>query len=481
MNKPSRLLASLALAFSALVSPIAAHAAATITVINGDPANVGFNDTTAVVPVGGNAGTTLGQQRLNVYQAVAAKWGAELTSTVPVLVYATWEALACDETSGVLGAAGPTFINSNFPGAPFPDTWYNVALANKLSGVDQVPPDPTSTDPLINLGVDIRARFNVNLGGATCLPGSPFYLGLDNNHGALIDFYSVLLHEMGHGLGFTVLTDASTGRRLGNPALPSVWERLMFDNDTGLSWFDMSNRQRKQSAVNFQGLVWTGASVTSNASSVLTPGKAELILNSPRSPKTFGVGTASFGPPLTPAGLTGAPAAIIVQAGETGPGCSVYDAGNAAAVNGKVAIVDRGGCAFTQKTKNAQDAGAIAVVIANNAAGAAPGLGGADPTIVIPAVGVSQDDGATLKASIRPRRSPTVTLRLNTTELAGADAGGRVFLYTPNPFQGGSSVSHWDPSATRNLLMEPFINGDLSHEVKAPFDLTLQLFIDIGW
>ena len=29
--------------------------------------------------------------------------------------------------------------------------------------------------------------------------------------------------------------------------------------------------------------------------------------------------------------------------------------------------------------------------------------------------------------------------------------------------------------------MEPFINADLNHSVKAPFDLTLQLFIDIGW
>ena len=42
-------------------------------------------------------------------------------------------------------------------------------------------------------------------------------------------------------------------------------------------------------------------------------------------------------------------------------------------------------------------------------------------------------------------------------------------------------MSHWDTSATRNLLMEPFINGDLNHQVKAPSDLTLQLLIDIGW
>ena len=54
-------------------------------------------------------------------------------------------------------------------------------------------------------------------------------------------------------------------------------------------------------------------------------------------------------------------------------------------------------------------------------------------------------------------------------------------LFTPNPFQGGSSVSHWDTSACRNLLMEPAINADLTHTVQPPQDLTFPLFKDIGW
>ena len=102
-------------------------------------------------------------------------------------------------------------------------------------------------------------------------------------------------------------------------------------------------------------------------------------------------------------------------------------------------------------------------------------------TITIPSVMVSQTDGAAIKSSIRPRRAPTLTLHLNLSILAGADANGRVFLYTPNPLEPGSSVSHWDTSATRNLLMEPFINDDLNHQVKPPDDLTLQLLLDIGW
>jgi hypothetical protein len=476
MNKPIRLLAALALAGSAL----AAHAAATITIINGDPPNVGFNDTTAVAPVGGNPGTTLGAQRLNVYQAVANQWGTELTSSVPILVYATWEPLSCDASSAVLGSAGAVFVNANFPGAPFPDTWYNAALANKLAGTDLIPGDPSETDPLLVTGADIRARFNVNLGQPNCLPGAPFYLGLDNNHGNLIDFYSVLLHELGHGLGFQVLTNTQTGRRIGNPALPSVWEHFLLDNDSGLKWLDMTNRQRKQSAVNFQGLVWSGNTVTTAAPSVLVAGRPEAVLNT-LYPKTFNVGTAEYGPQLTAGGITGTPATIVTQAGEVGPGCSPYDAGNIAAVTGKIAVVDRGGCAFVIKSKNANVAGAIAVVIANNVAGGPVSPAGSDPTITIPTVGVSQDDGMTIKNSIRPRRSPTLTLHLNTSLLAGADTAHHVFMYTPNPLESGSSVSHWDTSAFKNLLMEPFINDDLDHQVKPPSDLTLQLFIDIGW
>jgi hypothetical protein len=46
--------------------------------------------------------------------------------------------------------------------------------------------------------------------------------------------------------------------------------------------------------------------------------------------------------------------------------------------------------------------------------------------------------------------------------------------------QPGSSISHWDPIAFPNQLMEPAINGDLTHQVSG-VDLTLALLRDIGW
>src|SRR5512138_477925 len=110
----------------------AADAAATIVIVNNNAAGVGFNDPTPVAPVGGNPGTTLGQQRLNAFQYAAFLWGAELSSSVEIRIFATFEPLTCTATSAVLGSAGPRAVFSGFSNAPVPDTWYHVALANKV-------------------------------------------------------------------------------------------------------------------------------------------------------------------------------------------------------------------------------------------------------------------------------------------------------------------------------------------------------------
>jgi hypothetical protein len=59
----------------------------------------------------------------------------------------------------------------------------------------------------------------------------------------------------------------------------------------------------------------------------------------------------------------------------------------------------------------------------------------------------------------------------------GTDGSGRVKLYAPNPVEQGSSISHWDTTATPSLLMEPFITGELASDL----DLTDEQMVDIGW
>lgn len=477
VNVQSRLRAltrALVVAGTALAVPASAQAAATIVIQNGNAAGVGFNDPTPAVPVGGNPGTTLGQQRLNAFQYAASIWGAQLNSTAVVTVLATMEPLTCTATSAVLGSAGPISVWRDFTGAPLAATWYHSSLANARFGSDLDPTQP-----------EIRARFNSNLGQPNCLNGSPFYLGLDANHGTAIDLVTVLLHEFGHGLGFSTVTNGTTGQYLSG--FPSAYDHFLFDNTQSLSWVNMTPAQRVTSAINARKLAWTGTNVTSAVPGVLQLGTPELIGTAPAAVVgTYLVGTASFGPPLTASGMTGEVMPVVDQPNGTGLACTPLNAANALAVNGKIALVDRGVCTFPEKVKTVQNAGAIGAIVVDNVAGSPPpGLGGADPTVTIPSVRITLGDGGIFKDALRFRSRTKsgvfVNFDLNTAVYAGADPNGRALMFTPNPFQSGSSVSHWDTIATPNQLMEPSINGDLTHSVTTPQDMTFPLLKDLGW
>ena len=450
-----------------------AHAAATLVINNINSPGVGFNETTPAAPVGGNPGTTLGQQRLFAFTYAANIWGATLTSSVPIVINAQFTPLACTSTSATLGSAGATEVMSDFTGAPIAGVWYSFALANKLSGVDQDPGQP-----------QINARFSSNIGTTGCLDGTFFYLGIDNNHGANIDLVAVLLHEFGHGLGFQTFTNGASGAYfLGTP---SVWDVYLKDNDLNLTWINMTAAQRAASSLKINKLVWTGAGVTAASTSVLS-GTPELAITAPSTVAgTYVVGTASFGNPLNAAGVAGAIGQVVDQTGNIGLACTTLSAANKAAVQGKIALVDRGTCGFVVKAAVVQAAGAIGMIVADNAPGAPAGMSGTDPTVTIPSVRISQADGVKLKGALatRTRNSSPLAGKLDTNValgIAGADTAGHVLMYTPNPYQSGSSVSHYDTSATPNLLMEPAINGDLGHTVVPPKDLTFTLLQDIGW
>jgi hypothetical protein len=148
-------------------------------------------------------------------------------------------------------------------------------------------------------------------------------------------------------------------------------------------------------------------------------------------------------------------------------------------VAGKIALIDRGGCGFAVKTKNAQNAGATGVIIVDNGGTATTALGGADGTLTIPTEMVTAATGNSIKGQLG--NGVNTTLRFDPNVLAGFDAFSKPLLYAPNPVEAGSAISHLATEAFPNQLMENFINPDVTHNVAPPYDLALPILSDVGW
>ncbi|MCU1445813.1 MAG: N-acetylmuramoyl-L-alanine amidase [Frankiales bacterium] len=127
-------------------------------------------------------GATWTQAARDAFDSAVAIWERTIESSQPILVDAT--ATTFSDPS-ILGGAGPQDFRRNDMGTSTQtdDVFEPVALANARRGVDTLPGEP-----------DIVAEFNPSLTG--------LYFGLDGNPPAdQVDFRTVVLHEIGHGLG----------------------------------------------------------------------------------------------------------------------------------------------------------------------------------------------------------------------------------------------------------------------------------------
>lgn len=432
-----------------------------IIIVNRDGAGVGFNDPTPVTPVGGNEGTTIGQQRLNVFERAGARWSSVLEINVDIRVRASFASLLCSNDSVILGQASALTTHMNFTNAPLRDVLYPAALANQLAGRDLAPSED-----------DIFAQFNSALDNPTCRGAAGWYYGFDGNEETDDALYTVVLHELGHGLGFIGGgVDQST---------PTVFDTNIFDVTAGLRWNQMNAPQRELSALNTGKLVWAGPNVTARAPLFLEPVTTLTVTEPSAVARNYDIGTAGFGPAANRSFISGPIVAATDAANVDGPattdGCSAYE--NAAAVAGRIALVDRGTCTFVIKALNAQAAGAVGLVIADNRKETCqpPSMGGSDDSVRIPVVSITQDDGAALRAQL-PATTVSASLRVDPSQRAGMTSAGQVRLYAPCTLQGGSSIYHFDTTASPNLVMEPAINADLLDTL----DLTVYLMMDLGW
>ncbi len=147
--------------------------------------------------------------------------------------------------------------------------------------------------------------------------------------------------------------------------------------------------------------------------SAATSGGSSFTVNSPGSVAgSYGAEVAQFGPSTF--NITGN--LVIANPNEA---CAAIS--NGGALNGNIALIDRGACQFGSKVLRAQNAGAVAVIICNNVATApiAMSAGSDGGSVTIPSMMISQADCATIRVQI-----PTVNITMTSTPATGQQIDG---------------------------------------------------------
>ncbi len=202
-----------------------------------------WNDATPASPVGGNTGTTLGQQRRNAMNEALRQLGAGFVSETPITVRACWDALTVD-TDGrtTLAAASPddfviadrSLVFSNgatYPPAAFlPEKYafYSAAPAARLGGTRACSLRGGDCAD----STDMTIVYNSRIGESGVLGGARFYFGYNAAPAGSLDFVGVSVHELGHGLGFVSLARLSAPVGAKPLGRDDMFSRQIVDNRT---------------------------------------------------------------------------------------------------------------------------------------------------------------------------------------------------------------------------------------------------------
>lgn len=177
-------------------------------------------------------------------QAALDVWAAHFKSSVPINVEATF---GRSSSYGVLGSARAGGYFSAFKGAPDSTLWYPSALANALAGKDL-----DKENPEIVIQVNSTAAWDTRNDGK---PTKREY-----------DMQSVIIHELGHGLGF-LSTDSYNLAR--DPATRVIIASGLLDQPTAFDAYlqtqdgrrlsDLPSPSTELATALTNTLVWTGA------------------------------------------------------------------------------------------------------------------------------------------------------------------------------------------------------------------------------
>jgi len=149
------------------------------------------------------------------FEAAVQIWEGLLSSTVPIYLYAYWDEL----DDNVLGSCSAWDFYENLDFLQQKNTYYTGALVEKMQGreiTDAATPD-------------IVARFNKS--------NKSWYFGSDGKTPIdKYDFLSVVLHEIGHGLGYMSMSLGDTVKHIGGYGYiknyPGIFDRYTVNKNS---------------------------------------------------------------------------------------------------------------------------------------------------------------------------------------------------------------------------------------------------------
>jgi PA domain len=436
-------------------APASARASVRIEIEAGDA----LSDPTPVAPVGGNAGTTLGEQRRLALDYAARVWGDRLDSSVPITVGVTFEPLPCSGSASVLGAAATTALFSGISsGGANPDFYYPSALANKLAGRDL---DPSEPEIRMQLNSDVDAACKAGTGG--------FYYGFDGKGEQGVDFAETVLHELAHGLGLASFADPESGELFASDAV-DPYTALVRDLDLDKLWPALSDAERATSAGDFRRVAWDGERARNATAQQFAKGVPALAFE----PAVVGfsgvVSDSSFG---QNSALHSASGPVRTAQNQ---GCGSLASAN---VKGAVVVLAPTRCPAAFAAQSAKDAGAVgALIVSSGSPFSEPvqPLEADAQDVSIPVIAVTSEDAERIRQA-----AASGNLRASlggiADQLLGGDALQRPLLFASQPVSASSSISHLEPLIRPQQLMEPITGPVPTHDVS----FTLALLADLGW
>jgi hypothetical protein len=208
------------------------------------------NAATFEVDYVGFEGNTAAQ---TAFQYAVDIWSSLIESEVPIRVLAIWTSSL---EPGVLGGAFPPSVIANFDGAQKLNIFYPIALAEKMAG--RAFNDPASPDIVALFSNSANWHFDTST--------SPV--------GESFDLATVVLHELGHGLGFFHTYSLSEGQQFNaevgfnNSGIPVVFDTEV-ENNLGqilLKHFDFPSAAL-QAQITSQNLFYNSPKATTNNNS----------------------------------------------------------------------------------------------------------------------------------------------------------------------------------------------------------------------